>query len=131
MEIVCAYCRGKGRDPFGIPSALSDCQVCIGRGKVRLHPPVDRCPTCRGSGRYIHHRLPCAVCHGKGSVTKLPEGKRCQHCRGKGLDPESELPCSTCYGLGSTQWKPDRTGATGNEKERKKGRRKHSGKTHT
>jgi len=26
--ITCAFCKGKGKDPFGLLSKLADCQVC-------------------------------------------------------------------------------------------------------
>jgi len=29
---TCAFCRGRGNDPFGIMSHLSTCCVCGGRG---------------------------------------------------------------------------------------------------
>ena len=32
----CAYCRGRGVDPFGIPSKLSLCQVCGVNQGVRV-----------------------------------------------------------------------------------------------
>jgi hypothetical protein len=27
-SVLCAFCRGTGREPFGIMSALSTCRVC-------------------------------------------------------------------------------------------------------
>lgn len=100
MEITCAYCRGKGRDPFEVPSKLSACQVCAGRKVVHVKEPVERCIPCKGKGIFLQHRLPCTVCQGKGSVSKLA-GARCQFCQGSGLAAGSALPCSTCYGLGT------------------------------
>ena len=69
--IVCAFCKGKGRDPFGIPSKLSNCQVCWGKGKVAIADiPHETCGACKGTGIFEYHRLPCSVCKGKGVVPK-------------------------------------------------------------
>ena len=86
-EITCAFCKGTGRDPFGIPSKLSLCQVCSGRGKVALaDQPHEVCSACNGNGVFAHHRLVCSVCKGKGVV---PEDRR----KGKkGLGPDTGLP---------------------------------------
>ena len=99
--ITCAFCKGKGKDPFEVPSKLSNCQVCIGRGTVQVVEPVETCPYCKGKGIFFHHRMPCAVCGGKGAVTKIKGEKRCAKCQGDGKDPDSDLPCSSCYGLGA------------------------------
>jgi len=86
-EITCAYCKGKGKDPFGIPSKLSNCQVCLGKGKVAIaNIPHETCSACKGTGIFEHHRLPCSVCKGKGVVPKdRRKGK-------KGLGPDTGLP---------------------------------------
>ncbi|MBU4350805.1 hypothetical protein KKD19_06395 [Patescibacteria group bacterium] len=91
-EITCAFCKGAGKDPFGVPSKLSTCQVCFGRGKITLvDQPHETCTACRGTGIFAHHRLPCSVCKGKGVVPKDGrEGK-------KGLDPDTGLPCIGNY----------------------------------
>jgi len=69
--ITCAFCKGKGRDPFGIPSKLSNCQVCWGKGKVAIADiPHETCGACKGTGIFEYHRLPCSVCKGKGVVPK-------------------------------------------------------------
>ncbi len=99
--ITCAFCKGKGKDPFEVPSKLSNCQVCIGRGEVRVVKPAETCPYCKGEGIFFNHCLPCAVCGGKGMVTKIKGGGRCKECAGDGKEPESDLPCASCYGLGS------------------------------
>lgn len=99
--ITCAFCKGKGKDPFEVPSKLSNCQVCIGRGIVQVVEPVEVCPYCKGKGIFFQHRMPCSVCGGKGYVTKVKGGKRCEKCQGDGKNQESGLPCSSCYGLGS------------------------------
>lgn len=99
--LTCAFCKGKGKDPFEVPSKLSNCQVCIGRGTVQVVEPVETCHYCKGKGLFFHHRMPCAVCGGKGSVTKIKGEKRCEKCAGDGKDQDSGLPCSSCYGLGA------------------------------
>ena len=39
-EISCAFCKGKGIDPFGLLSELAICQVCLGKGKVEVDEPI-------------------------------------------------------------------------------------------
>lgn len=39
-EVECAFCRGTGRDPFGIMSHLSNCSVCGGKGVVKVRNPM-------------------------------------------------------------------------------------------
>ena len=86
-KIICAFCQGKGKDPFEVPSKLSNCQACGGRGKVVIADiPHETCSACQGTGIFAHHRLPCSVCQGKGVV---PKDRR----KGtKGLGPDSGLP---------------------------------------
>jgi len=85
--IPCAFCKGKGKDPFRIPSKLSNCQICLGKGKVAIADiPHEKCTACKGTGIFAHHRLPCSVCKGKGVVPK-------DHRKGpKGLGPDTGLP---------------------------------------
>ena len=102
--ITCAYCRGRGIDPFGIPSKLSRCQVCNGRKKNVVIEPFEECPACTGSGVYKHHRLPCAVCKGKGQLHHIPGKDRRYGCKPENkemLDIETGLPCLSAYDLGS------------------------------
>lgn len=91
-EIICAFCKGKGKDPFGVPSKISNCQVCWGKGRVVIFDqPHKTCGACNGKGIFAHHRLPCSVCKGKGVV---PEDGR----EGKtGLNPDTGLPEIGCY----------------------------------
>lgn len=100
-KITCAFCKGKGKDPFGVLSKLSNCQVCLGRGRMSLQKPVEKCFACKGTGLFAHHRLPCSVCRGVGFVTKIRGEKRCEKCSGDGVEVESGLPCSSCYNLGA------------------------------
>lgn len=85
--ISCAFCKGKGKDPFGIPSKLSSCQVCGGKGRIAVADiPHEICSACKGTGIFKNHRLSCSVCRGKGVV---PEDRR----KGaKGLNPDTGLP---------------------------------------
>lgn len=102
--VTCAFCRGTGLDRFGVPSKLSQCQTCKGRGKVSVPESHEKCPSCLGTGVFRHHRLNCAVCGGKGRVG-VGEGKRvrdkkCGTGRDKeALDIETGLPCISAYDL--------------------------------
>jgi len=110
-EINCAFCDGKGLDPFELLSPLSKCQVCLGKGKVLVEKPVIKCAFCKGTGVYPYGvRITCTVCGGKG-VVKISAGgefasgrkgasKECPDCKGTGRSFESKLPCLTCKGKG-------------------------------
>jgi len=103
-SIICAFCKGKGKDPFEVPSKLSNCQVCIGRGTVQVVEPMEICPVCAGTGIYKHHRLPCAVCKGKGQLHRMSGKDRTYGCKPENkemLDIETGLPCISAYDLGS------------------------------
>lgn len=93
QTIRCAFCKGKGIDPFGIPSELSKCQVCSGRGTNLITYPYEKCTACAGTGVFALHRLVCAVCGGKGVVHK--DRKK----GGRGLDDETGLPLMGNYSL--------------------------------
>ena len=97
--IKCAFCQGKGKDPFELLSELATCQVCNGKGKVNITLPYNSCPACGGSGIKSHSRLVCTVCNGKGVISRK-SGEGCPICGGSGKDKESDLPCSTCGGTG-------------------------------
>jgi len=100
-EITCAFCVGKGVDPFGILSPLSKCQVCTGRGEVKVEEPTVKCAYCKGTGvQPFGTRLTCTVCGGKGVVTIKGSTTVCLDCGGSGRAPESGLPCLTCKGIG-------------------------------
>ena len=101
-EVPCAYCEGKGRDPFRLPSPLATCGVCGGTGVVRVEEPFRRCAFCAGNGKHPHSRLTCTACKGKGvSPVKAPVGA-CPVCDGRGQDPRGDLDlfCTTCHGTG-------------------------------
>ncbi|MDP2930626.1 MAG: hypothetical protein Q8N56_03420 [bacterium] len=103
--VVCAFCRGIGLDRFGVPSKLSKCQTCQGRGKVYVPEPHEKCASCLGTGVYRHHRLTCSVCGGKGRVRSLNRvrGAGCEKENEEALDVETGLPCISAYELGKNQ----------------------------
>lgn len=67
--IRCAFCGGKGSDPFNLLSPLARCQACAGKGAVTFEGTGDPCPNCHGSGRAALSNLPCTHCRGRGAVT--------------------------------------------------------------
>jgi DnaJ-class molecular chaperone len=104
-EVVCAFCRGRGKDPFDIMSSLSSCCVCGGRGTVIAPDPHTRCAHCRGTGAI--KTLTCTVCRGKGVVPAIGEPKTvCPDCGGTGDDGSAPaMACLWCRGKG---WLPQR-----------------------
>jgi hypothetical protein len=65
--IKCAYCGGKGKNPFEINSRQSDCMVCNGIGRVVVDEPMEKCNSCSGSGKNPRiEKVPCIVCGGTG-----------------------------------------------------------------
>jgi DnaJ-class molecular chaperone len=100
-EIECAFCKGKGKDPFELLSKLAICQVCSGTGKVEVKEPAIKCAFCKGTGVYPHDgRVTCTVCNGKGMVTVIGETDECPKCKGTAQTIESGLPCIKCGGKG-------------------------------
>ncbi len=105
VDLACAYCGGSGRDPFGVMSPLSTCQVCGGKGQNRLRAPVTTCAFCHGTGVNPGLRQTCLACDGTG-YTQVPlEASVCPCCGGSGrasdyLWPDSPLTCSCCGGAG-------------------------------
>jgi DnaJ-class molecular chaperone len=105
VEVVCAFCSGKGKDPFGLLSPISVCQVCGGTGRHCLKGPTVPCPFCGGRGVHPHSRLTCTVCKGIGALTRTANVHTCPECKGSGRGanagwPDSPLPCSRCGGKG-------------------------------
>ena len=101
--IECAFCKGKGKDPFELLSKLATCQVCGGTGKVEVKEPAIKCAFCKGTGIYPRDgRVTCTVCNGKGMVTVKGETEGCPKCKGSGQEIESGLPCIKCGGKGVT-----------------------------
>ncbi len=64
-QLKCAYCKGKGRDPF-IYGAV--CKVCD--GKVRVPPDrTNKCPYCDNTGiDPTIYGARCKVCDGWGYI---------------------------------------------------------------
>ena len=101
VQITCAFCKGKGKDPFNLLSELALCQVCNGTGQVIVKEPAIKCAYCKGTGVYHDTRVTCTVCNGKGMVA-APKGETCQclDCNGTGAAIASGLPCLKCKGKG-------------------------------
>lgn len=100
QTVQCAFCKGRGKDPFGIMSELSTCGACCGTGRVRVETPFVRCAHCRGSGAIKTFR--CTVCGGKG-VVSAPAGATvsCPQCAGTGDDTSAPaMECLRCHGRG-------------------------------
>jgi len=99
-ELTCAFCRGRGRDPFHIMSSLSKCCVCGGSGKVRVQAPAVACAHCEGTGAI--KTLTCTTCGGRGAVhlPSLPIVS-CPVCKGLGDDASAPaMACLKCRGTG-------------------------------
>jgi DnaJ-class molecular chaperone len=104
-EVTCAFCGGSGRDPFGIMSPLSTCQVCGGLGQRTLPVPTISCVFCRGTGVYPSLRVTCTTCMGVGRVHMPADAVPCPECGGTGRAathrwPDSPLSCVRCRGKG-------------------------------
>ena len=105
VKAPCAFCKGTGKDPFGVMSHLSTCQVCAGRGEVEVRPPTAPCKFCKDSGvePYSSSRLTCSACKGKGVVTTIENGVPCPVCGGSGIHPLQRtmaFACAKCKGQG-------------------------------
>ena len=124
--IICAFCRGAGKDPFDIMSSLSTCCVCGGRGTVTVSTPHVRCAHCRGTGAI--KTLTCTVCRGKGVIPVTDEPRiSCSACGGSGDDGSAPaMACLRCHGRGWVTGRPDEAKmarAAGAAPEEKKGLR--------
>ena len=99
---TCAFCAGGGRDPFGLLSELSACQVCLGQGSLTVREPAVRCAFCGGSGVHRDQRLTCTACGGKGMISIQQPAEKCPRCQGTGAEaPDLDfLPCVICKGAG-------------------------------
>jgi DnaJ-class molecular chaperone len=97
--LPCAFCRGRGVDPYGPPSASARCEVCRGQGENEVPVPHSACLYCLGSGSY--RTFSCLVCRGTGVVPPVAEPTaRCPDCRGRAFDAARGLPCLRCRGRG-------------------------------
>ena len=84
LERECAFCEGQGKDPFGIPSPESTCQVCGGRGKITPKGELKACRYCNKTGKHLVERLTCPVCRGHGVFQFDGKGQECSQCAGAG-----------------------------------------------
>ena len=99
--VSCAYCRGTGRDRFGIMSSRSTCTGCGGKGKVWTKKPLVRCAYCHGSGvSPIGARNPCLARRGTGVGFIEEPQESCGTCGGRGLHKTTGLYCLPCHGKG-------------------------------
>lgn len=98
-EVKCALCKGTGKDRWGLMSVLSKCQVCRGKGTVRIAEPYIECPVCSGTGVQYNKRLHCMACKGKGVVPVQKDMILCPECQGSGRDAMN-LYCLKCKGTG-------------------------------
>ncbi len=101
-RVRCAYCQGRGKDPFGVPSRLSSCGVCGGSGVVEVEAPFRACLFCSGTGVRPHSRLNCTACKGRGVIPVKEPVETCPVCGGEGRDRrgDMQLYCATCGGAG-------------------------------
>jgi len=108
VEVLCAFCSGMGKDPFGIMSPLATCQVCSGTGRHTLRQPTAPCPFCQGTGVHPGSRNTCTTCGGVGTVEIPEDAVACPCCGGTGqaaddvdyIWPDSPLSCGCCRGKG-------------------------------
>lgn len=101
--IKCAFCKGRGIDPFGVMSKLAYCQVCKGKKRVEVSEPFIDCKFCNGSGVYPTLRQVCTACSGKGVLSISNKNSRtCGNCNGSGTDPKNGAGfwCFMCHGSG-------------------------------
>lgn len=98
-EVKCAYCNGTGKDRWGLMSVLADCQVCKGKGTVKIETPFEKCPVCHGEGMQYNRRLTCLACGGKGILPVKKGMKICPECGGSGKGAFG-FYCLKCKGKG-------------------------------
>lgn len=107
--IPCAFCKGKGTDPYGQLSFQSRCEACKGMGEVHVPVPNVRCVYCMGTGSYKTFR--CLVCGGAGVVAPVPPPTEpCPSCGGLSYEASSGLCCERCKGHGLVTALPEGTG---------------------
>lgn len=104
-KIQCAFCKGKGKDPFGIMSKFATCQVCNGTGSHMIASPHKECSYCHGSGVEFNTRNTCLSCGGKGRVSISENSAICSACHGSGMEHETNLRCGKCGGSGVVETK--------------------------
>ena len=103
VKVTCGFCKGKGKDPHGLMSKLSNCSVCGGRGAVWIREPYKECNFCKGSGKQPKspNLVNCGACKGKGVVPAIEPSTTCPTCGGSGMVMAPlEQYCLTCKGQG-------------------------------
>lgn len=101
VQVQCAYCRGTGRDRFGVMSPQSTCPVCHGSGTQWVTLPLIDCAYCRTTGvSPTGTRSPCLACKGKGVQSRLNRSVICPRCGGTGTNQANGLYCHLCHGSG-------------------------------
>ncbi len=100
LSVECAFCRGKGKDPFNLLSSLAECQVCVDRGAVKVPETDIECAFCKGTGVYPGKRLTCITCGGKGRAAVSESFEICRKYNGLGAPPNENLPCVDCGDAG-------------------------------
>lgn len=102
LLVRCAFCGGRGEDPFGVMSRLSTCYVCGGKRELWISKPVRECPVCGGTGvSPVGARNHCAACGGTGVVHVEEPSQICPKCGGTGWCPSVPLYCNLCKGKGA------------------------------
>jgi hypothetical protein len=98
-SVVCAFCQGKGTDPYDQLSSLSVCGSCNGTGRKFVSTPHTPCTFCQGTGSFKTFR--CLICGGAG-VVHVMDGptETCPDCEGTAVESSSGLPCVRCRGRG-------------------------------
>jgi len=99
VEVKCAFCRGTGKDPFGVLSILSTCSACGGKGTARVKEPYVTCLACAGTGVQSSSRVRCLGCGGTGVIHVEEPTETCPVCKGTGFDG-LHLYCLRCHGAG-------------------------------
>ena len=99
-QIQCAFCHGKGVDPFGVMSPEAVCQVCNGTGERLISKSNKKYAYCHSSGVEFNTSNTCLSCGGKGRVSIGENSAVCDACHGTGMDRETNLRCGKCGGAG-------------------------------
>lgn len=99
-RIRCAFCHGRGVDPFGIMSPEATCQVCNGLSFHLIVKPHEPCAYCHATGVEVGTRNTCLSCGGRGRVSVSKSHVLCGVCHGRGAPPDTRLRCGKCGGVG-------------------------------
>ena len=90
----CGFCQGTGEVHRSSTSGSIVCQVCSGRGMVRIEEPVAICGLCKGTGKdpykYPQALITCPVCRGKGIINSTKSSTQPCRAREKGDTTKAE-----------------------------------------